>query len=128
MRNLPLEKPELRALGQALGEARILDILRRFYAKMSTDLLIGFFFDGRDLDSIAEMQARFLYRAMGLRPSYAGKSPADAHAALPPILSGHFDRRLVLLEEVLRAEGLDDAQRRVWLAFENAFRDAVVSA
>lgn len=128
MRDLPLEKPELRALGQALGEDRILAILRRFYLRMSTDILIGFFFDGRDLDAIADMQARFLYRAMGLRPSYAGKSPAQAHTELPPILTGHFDRRLVLLEEILTAEGLDASQRQTWLAFENAFRDAVVSA
>ncbi|MBS1962162.1 MAG: hypothetical protein JST04_08100 [Bdellovibrionales bacterium] len=128
MRDLPLEKPELRALGLALGEARIRDILRRFYLRMSTDVLIGFFFDGRDLEAIADMQARFLYRAMGLRPSYSGKAPADAHTALPPILTGHFDRRLVLLEEVLTAEGLNAPQRQTWLAFENAFRDAIVSA
>lgn len=125
-KSLPLEKPELRALGQSLGEARIREIVRRFYDCMANDILIGFFFEGRDLDHIAEMQSAFLYRAMGLRASYAGKSPADAHSTLPPILAGHFDRRLTLLEAHLRAEGLDETQRSTWLAFENAFRATIV--
>jgi truncated hemoglobin YjbI len=125
-KSLPLEKPELRALGQSLGEQRIREIIRRFYDRMAADVMIGFFFEGRDLDAIAEMQSAFLYRAMGLRPSYTGKSPSDAHTALPPILSGHFDRRLTLLEAHLTAEGLAEGQRTAWIAFENAFRDAIV--
>lgn len=127
-RELPIEKPELRALGQTLGEERIRGIVRRFYERMSKDLLIGFFFDGRDLDKIAEGQSAFLFRAMGLRPSYTGKSPAQAHTDLPPILAGHFDRRLVLLNEQLVEDGLDATQRHIWIGFENAFRDSILNA
>ena len=89
--------------------------------------MIGFFFAGHDLDQISEMQSVFLFRAMGLRPSYTGKPPADAHGALPPILTGHFDRRLLLLDQHLTREGLDASQRAVWVGFENAFRDSIVS-
>jgi truncated hemoglobin YjbI len=125
-KDLPVEKPELRALGQALGEARIRGIVRRFYERMADDLLVGFFFDGKDLERISEMQTAFLLRAMGLRPSYRGKPPADAHTELPPILVGHFDRRLMLLDEQLTAEGLDASQRKTWIGFENAFRDSIL--
>lgn len=126
-KDLPVEKPELRALGNALGEERIRKIVRSFYDLMAADTLVGFFFIGHDLDRIAEGQTAFLYRAMGLRPSYSGKAPADAHTKLAPILSGHFDRRLTLLEAHLRAEGLTPAQTAVWVGFENAFREAIVA-
>jgi truncated hemoglobin YjbI len=59
-------------------------------------------------------------------PSYSGKPPAQAHAAMPPILPGHFDRRLVLLAETLAAEGLSAEDIRTWTDFENAFRSAIV--
>jgi truncated hemoglobin YjbI len=126
-KDLPLEKPELRALGQALGEARIHEIIRRFYDVLKSDVLVGFFFDGQDLDRIAGMQSQFLYRAMGLRPSYTGLPPSSAHAKLPPILAGHFDRRLTLLATHLAREGLDAAQIATWVAFENAFRNSIIA-
>lgn len=126
-KDLPVEKPELRALGAALGEERIAGIVRRFYDKIAGDVLIGFFFEGHDLDRIAAMQTAFLLRAMGLRPSYTGKPPATAHSALAPILTGHFDRRLFLLDAHLASEGLDVTQRAIWLGFENAFRESIIS-
>jgi truncated hemoglobin YjbI len=125
-KHLPVEKPELRALGVTLGEDRVRAIVHRFYRRMAGDVLIGFFFEGRDIETIADLQSSFLFRAMGLRPSYTGKAPADAHTALPPILAGHFDRRLMLLDQQLTADGLDAAQRAVWVGFENAFRDSIL--
>lgn len=125
-RELPVEKPELRALGAKLGADRIEKIVRSFYELMSTDLLVGFFFDGKDLDVISRGQTAFLLRAMGLAPSYSGKPPATAHDKMAPILEGHFDRRLKLLDEHLAAEGLTQFERQIWIGFENAFRDAVM--
>lgn len=126
-RELPVVKPELLALGKDLGSDRIRHIVSAFYALMKDDLLVGFFFDGKDLGAIADAQTAFLLRAMGLSPSYSGKPPAHAHHDLAPILSGHFDRRLKLLDEILTKDGLTPAQRRTWIGFENAFRDSVVS-
>jgi truncated hemoglobin YjbI len=125
-RELPIIKPELRALGQRLGEPRIRAIIRDFYGRLEHDLLVGFFFNGKDLELIADRQSQFVLRAMGLRPSYTGKSPADAHTELAPILSGHFDRRLLVLDECLKENGLSEPDRQIWIGFENAFRDAIV--
>jgi truncated hemoglobin YjbI len=130
-RDLSLSKPELKTLWSRLesshgGEAGLARILEDFYARMSQDILIGFFFDGKDLKKIAATQKEFLLRAMGARATYTGKPPARAHEALPPILAGHFDRRLVLLEQTLRDHGLDAEDIRTWIAFENAFRDGIV--
>jgi len=126
-KNLPVEKPELLALGQFLGAARIRVIIRAFYEVMHADVMIGFYFTGKDLDRIAEHQTAFVLKAFGLATSYTGVPPASAHSALPPILEGHFDRRLKLLDELLEREGLSPSQRKAWIGFENAFRAAIVS-
>lgn len=127
-KEIPVALPELQALYRSLGEEKIRAIVDKFYIAMEKDVLVGFFFNGKDLKQIAAKQTDFLLRAMGGRPSYTGLAPADAHEKLPPILSGHFDRRLKILEETLTKAGLSDAQRRAWIGFENAFRDAIVAS
>src|SRR4051794_10533266 len=126
-KDLPIVKPELKALYHRIGEEAGLErILKDFYHRMSQDVLIGFFFEGKDIDAIVMRQKTFLMRAMGASPSYSGKPPATAHEALPPILAGHFDRRLKILEQTLQAHGLSEQEAKVWLGFENAFREAIV--
>lgn len=93
---------------------------------MSKDLLVGFFFSGRDTDLIADRQLAFVSKVVGITSDYTGKAPPHAHDDLPPILGGHFDRRLVLLEETLRDHGLTPEQARTWVDFERSFRKAIV--
>lgn len=106
-------------------EAKLKVIVRDFYERMSKDVLIGFFFTGKDLAPIADQQADFLLFASGLKNEYQGKLPTFAHIQLPPILQGHFDRRLVILKETLREHGIADKDIRTWIEFENAFRNVV---
>jgi truncated hemoglobin YjbI len=130
--SLLLSKPELRDLFTSLGttsetrEKKLSEILQDFYAQMAKDTMIGFFFDGRDVAAIASKQKDFILKAFGATPTYAGKAPADAHHALPPILEGHFNRRLQLLHSTLLAHGLSEKQAQIWVEFENAFRDGIV--
>lgn len=124
---ISVNKPELKRIYQRIGgEAGLASILQDFYARMSRDLMIGYFFEGKDIVAIAEMQKQFLMRAMGAQETYSGKAPAQAHLELPNILTGHFDRRLRILEETLRAHGVDDEDIRIWITFENAFREGIV--
>ena len=126
MKEISVSKPELKAIFERSGgEAGLARILHSFYARMRDDVLIGFFFDGKDVDVIAEKQKQFLMRAMGASVSYIGKSPAKAHLELAPILAGHFDRRLRILEDVLRENGLQSEDIRNWIRFESAFRDGI---
>ena len=127
MKPISVNKPELKALYSRLGEEKLGAILQDFYARMSRDILVGFFFDGKDVAHIAAQQKLFLMRAMGATPSYSGKAPADAHTEIAPILVGHFDRRLRILEDTLRAHGLSEADVRTWISFEDAFRAGIVS-
>jgi truncated hemoglobin YjbI len=108
------------------SEARLTELLAKFYKKMSSDLMLGFFFLGHDLDHIIQMQKMFLLRAMGINKKYEGKSPRAAHRKIPPILKGHFDRRMVLLRETLKEEGLSEKNIQTWVNFEEQFRKSIV--
>jgi len=124
-----VSKVRLKNLLQSIGgEDRLREILRDFYHRMSEDILIGYFFTGKDLNSIADRQSDFLIYAMGASTTYQGKLPTSAHLELPPILKGHFDRRLVILRQTLKDHGLRDPDIQNWIDFESAFREVVQSS
>lgn len=110
------------------GEESVRSILASFYQKMSQDILVGFFFDGKDLDHIAKQQGDFILNAAGVIPAFQGKGPASAHLNMPPILTGHFDRRLVLLKETFQEHQVPESAQATWLRFEESFREMVVKA
>jgi truncated hemoglobin YjbI len=126
MKEISLSKKQLQEIYSTLGEDSLRVIVRDFYGRMEKDILIGFFFQGKDLDLISERQLSFLLRAMGATSSYSGKAPAQAHDALPPILAGHFDRRLRILEETLASHGVKSALISTWITFEESFRESIV--
>ena len=120
------EASALRRVVQRLGGPSALrPILADFYGRLAQDAIVGFFFRGYPLERIVEGQHTFMLRALGLS-TQRGRGPAQAHAALPPIRSGHFNRRLVVLESTLQDHHLDAEEIQVWLAFENAFREMIV--
>lgn len=124
---ISVSKPELKAIYEKIGREKGLEIiLKDFYQRLSSDVMLGFFFDGKNLPHIIEMQKRFLMKAMGASDSYSGLPPNSAHHKIAPILSGHFDRRHVILTETLKVHGLNDSEIKTWLEFENAFRDRIV--
>ena len=108
------------------GPDRITQILKVFYGELARDVMVGFFFEGFNLDSIATMQSQFILRSAGWRSDYSGRTPDRAHDKLAPILPGHFDRRIQILKSVLANEGLTQIQTEVWIEFEEAFRKLIV--
>lgn len=109
------------------GPDRLRAILERFYARLLPDPIVGFFFAGRDLAKIVDGQWGFLMRAFGAAERFHGKNPLVAHLELPPILRGHFDRRLFVLREVLHEEGVDEADIDAWIKVEESFRRRLVT-
>lgn len=107
------------------GPERLRAILEVFYQRLLGDSLVGFFFAGRDLTKITAGQHAFLMRAFQENERFDGVHPSRAHVSLPPILRGHFDRRLVVLREVLEAEGVDPADIEAWLKVERGMRGVV---
>jgi hemoglobin len=124
-----LSRRQLQGVFQRLGgETQLETILRDFYQKLSQDVLVGFFFFGKDLEQIIQHQKDFLLFASGAHPTYEGKMPVPAHRNLPPILAGHFDRRIFILEQTLREHQLSPADITVWIRFEKSFRAAMLKA
>ncbi len=107
------------------GESQLQAILDRFYEKMQEDVLIGFFFSNKDIRKIARMQKAFLMKAWGIEKEYTGKKPNEAHEELPPILKGHFDRRIVLLRQTLEEHKIPEDFIKVWIKFESGFRKVI---
>lgn len=101
--------------------------MRRFYRVMADDVMIGFFFSGRDPDTIADRQSLFVLHSAGLIQSPPEHGPATAHRNLAPILKGHFDRRVRILREVLQDAGVSGGDIETWVGFEESFRKVVES-
>ena len=121
-------RSELKELVDSIGGPdSVRAILEDFYQRMSKDILIGFFFDGKDLKHIAYQQANFILNAAGILDRFEGKGPSTAHVALAPILTGHFDRRLVILRQTLEAHKIPQICINSWVQFEEGFRSIVVS-
>ena len=121
-------REELRSLVERVGGLEPLRVLlHEFYQVMSKDLMIGFFFDGHDIAHISHRQSEFILMAAGLIDRFDGKGPSSAHVALPPLLQGHFDRRLVILREVLTKAGVAPDLIERWVQFEESFRLVVVA-
>ncbi len=110
------------------GSGELRRITARFYGKLAMDPMVGFFFAGHDLDRVIDGQVGFLLKAFGESRAFTGRHPSIAHRELAPILRGHFDRRLVLLEETLIEEGVDEEDRKLWLGVERSMRSVVQSA
>ena len=117
--------PETNIVDRIGGTDAVRRILGRFYRKLAADPMVGFHFAGRDLDVIVDGQLGFLLKAFGVAQVFEGRHPSVAHVDLAPILRGQFDRRLVLLEETLREEGLGDEDRETWVGVERSMRAVV---
>ena len=109
------------------SEAEVRRCLRVLYTRMKADRMVGFFFEGRDLDAIVEGQVALVVAMLGGPARYTGAPLPEAHRSLP-LLPGHFDRRHTLLREVLAAEGVDENVSAAWLEADAAWRKAILAA
>ncbi len=118
-----------KALIQRLASTQQLDlIVATFYQTMAQDVVIGFFFDPTKIELIAHQQVQFLKFVAGLIQKFEGKAPKQAHQPLPPILLGHFNRRMMLLESTLQQFDLSQEESKAWLNFERGFQGALVQS
>ncbi|MEQ1501716.1 MAG: group 1 truncated hemoglobin [Myxococcota bacterium] len=108
------------------GEAVIAPLVRRFVDRMASDFVIGFRFDGKDLDRIAHHEAELAAAHLGGPRSYAGRSLAEVHLPMR-INRGQFRRRLAVLRTVLREGGLPDDVIDRWIAHDERLEPAIAT-
>ncbi len=110
---------------ERLGEERVRRLVATFMERVFADPMIGFYFLGRPLVRIREMEARFALAHLGGGDVYSGRPLEVAHAGLK-IVGGHFDRRSALLRETLMEEQVDADIVERWLAHTENQRALVV--
>lgn len=106
------------------GEAKLRAIVTDFIERVTSDIMIGFFFRSVDKKRLAEFEFQFARAHLGGEGAYSGRPLRAAHSP-HPIMGGHFDRRLRILDQTLRDHGVVDSVRAAWLAHNESLRSHI---
>ena len=112
-------------LYEQIGSDFVTRAITVFYQRAFQDPIIGHFFFHHDIDHITRQQILFATSMLGGPKQYSGKSLAEAHSQLD-LRGPHFDRRQVLMGEVLAELGLDSDLAARWLQLEQKLRPLIV--
>lgn len=99
------------------GERALRAIVEDFVDRVSRDMIVGFFFAGKDLGRIIDKEFELAAARMGGPFSYTGLPLARAHKPLG-INRGHLRRRLAILRHVLESRGVDPEIAERWISHE----------
>lgn len=111
---------------QAGGSEKLRAVITDFYGRVFDDLMIGFFFEGRDRQRLIDRELELALSLLGADVEYGGRSIREAHSS-HAIMGGHFQRRLKLLEDTMRDHRLPDVVQRAWLSHSESLRDQVTA-
>jgi len=122
-----LEKSKNQSLYDQIGHAFITKAVAEFYKRAFADVLIGHFFFNSDINHITSQQITFVSAMLGGPSTYQGKPLKVAHKPflIRPV---HFNRRQVMMREVLTDLGLAENLMEAWLAIEDQFRQVIINA
>ena len=112
-------------LYEQIGDDIIREAITRFYDRAFADLFIGFIFMNFDKAHLVEMQIAFATAMLGGPKLYKGKPLKSAHLKLP-LKNAHFDRRQVIMKEVLEELSLDVSLVKAWMDLEESLRPLIV--
>ena len=107
------------------GDAGLRRLMERFVREMSTDFVIGFLFEGKDLARISQHEAELASGLFGGAMPYQGRPLASLHRAMR-IHRGHFRRRLFVLRRTLEAEAVPPDLVERWIAHHASMEHAIV--
>ena len=98
-----------------IGADKLRAVITDFYSRLFGDLMIGFLFEGKNRLHLIEREYEFTASFLGNKDvKYTGRAMRIAHAQ-SPIFGGHFERRLQILRETLRAHAVAPEVQRVWI-------------
>jgi hemoglobin len=106
------------------GEEALFGLVRRFVQRMADDFVIGFRFEGKDLDRIAYHEAELALSHLGGRRGYTGRSLGEVHAPMR-INRGQFRRRLAVLRTVLEEECVPADVIGRWIEHDEALEGVI---
>ncbi len=122
-----LFKKMTNSLYERIGYEFIEKAITEFYHRAFADGMIGHFFFKKNQAELTAKQILFASSMLGAKDrKYTGKPLKPAHEDLL-IRPVHFNRRQVLMGEVLDDLGLEPILKSAWLDLENQLRSIIVS-
>ena len=107
------------------GREGVERLVRAFVEASARDFIVGFFFEGKDLERIILHETELAVAHLGGPSRYSGKPLRAAHGPLR-INRGHFRRRLAILRTILREEGAPEDIVDRWVEANRALESSVV--
>lgn len=115
----------MNADGDAL-RAEIRRVIQRFYDRVFEDPMIGFFFKDKNKDILIEREVQLALSILELEKTpYKGRSMKEVHGKLN-IFTGHFNRRIKILEEELAKSELPQETVQKWLEHSRSLLEEIV--
>jgi hemoglobin len=109
-----------------IGADALRAVLTDFYDRVFSDVMIGFLFAGKNKERLIQKEWEFTAGFLGADVAYTGRPMREAHAR-SPILGGHFERRLKILEDTLADHGVDPQVREAWVRHTRSLRPQVTA-
>lgn len=106
------------------GASALRAVLEDFYERVFDDVMIGFFFRGKDRERLVEKELEFAMQLLGADVEYTGRTIVDAHGS-HRIMGGQFARRTQILRETMRDHGLPEPVQQAWIKHTEELRDQV---
>lgn len=106
------------------GEPRLREVIEDFYGRVFDDVMIGFFFKGKDRAHLVQLELEFALRFLGADVAYTGRPLPEAHAS-HRIMGGQFNRRLQILRETLAHHKLPSAVVECWIEHTQSLRHQI---
>ncbi len=114
------------SLYERIGEETIKSAITEFYKRAFEDMIIGHFFFEKDRMALTAKQIDFAVSMLGGPKRYKGRPLELVHNEFS-IRKAHFDRRQVILREVLAEKHLEKHQIEEWIVMEENLRRLIVT-
>lgn len=109
---------------EELGEARLRRVVDAFVDRITSDMMIGYFFQKVDKSRLKDLEFQFACTHLGGPSAYEGRPLQAAHGP-HAIRGGHFNRRLRLLDSVLREQDVPAHIRDAWIEHNTQLRSLI---
>jgi hemoglobin len=103
------------------GHQSLQTIVDDFVQRVTSDIMIGFFFRAIDKERLKALETDFAAAHLGGPAHYKGRPLSVAHGP-HRIMGGQFNRRLKILEQTLRDHKVDSSVIELWLAHNEELR------
>lgn len=118
----------LQTLFEQIGKDNIVSIVTEFYKRAFEDGIIGHFFFNKNREELTAKQIAFTSVLLGSKSdAYHGKPLSKAHQDLA-ISVPHFNRRLMILSEVIDEHEIPSQLRDQWIQKEKMLLSAVITS